>query len=475
MNAPGTITPRRPRLRLAPALACGALLASGCAVFAPKDRTEPVVEKDARFSLYAGNDAPRSTNAWWLAFDAPELNALMTEALTNNPSIQQAWARLKQADAFARRAGSARWPWLNYGGNAARAKNSITHTGIDAYSLGLNASYELDLWGRIKSQAEAAEMDRQASREQVESVALTLSSQIALRWTALIAQRKQTAVLRRQLAANRTSLELIELRFRQSLASALDVYQQRQAVAATEALIPPSELRETLLRNELAALLGRPDVASVDVAETNLPALGPTPPAGLPADLLAHRPDVRAAGLRLQSADWLVSSARAARLPAIRLTADAAYRNGNLSDLFDDWYANLAAGLAGPVFEGGRRKAEVARARAVAEERLASYRETVIRSVREVEDALAGEKKQREYLVALDRQTDLARRSYDESIHRYRNGLIDYTTVLLQLNSRQTLERRQIEARYNLTAARINLLRALGGQTNPAPNPPTRP
>jgi NodT family efflux transporter outer membrane factor (OMF) lipoprotein len=388
---------------------------------------------------------------------------LIEASLTNNPGVQQAWARLVQADAVARQAGAARYPWLQGGADASRSKNSITYEGADLFSLGLNASYEVDLWGRIKSNTQAARLSRDATAEQLQTVALTLSSQVALRWAGVIAQREQTQILQKQLQANEHSLELIELRFRQSISSALDIYQQRQIVAGTKALIPLAQLRATLLEHELAALLGSSDFQTNRIATTMLPQLGPPPAVGIPADLLANRPDIRQAGLRLKSADWMVSAARANRLPAIRLTASGNYKNSEFSDLFDDWFAHLAASLTGPIFEGGRRKAEVDRARAAADEALAAYREVVIQAIKEVEDALASEQRQREYADRLFQQTEAARKSYQESVNRYRNGMVEYTTVLLQLDSQQRLERQWVEAQYNLVVARINLYRALGG------------
>ena len=438
------------------------LLLCSCAIYAPKERTEPEGAVPPAFSLYS-TQPPDATNRWWKSFQSPELDGLIDEALTNSPNIQQAWARLRQAEAIAREAGAARWPSLGYDASGSLRKDSLFYNTTESYSLGLNAAYEVDLWGRIKSQAEAAALDRAATREQLDAAAITLASQTALRWAGIVAQRLQTEVILQQLESNRTALKLIELRFRQSLATALDVYQQRQTVAGTESRIPLAELREKLLRNELTALLGRADFQSLEIATTNLPTLGKLPPLGIPADVLANRPDVRQAGLRLQAADWRVSAARANRLPAIRLTGSANYANSEFSDLLDNWYANLAASLTGPIFEGGRRKAEVERTRAVAEERLAAYRETVVNAIKEVEDALASERKQRAYIASLEKRHEAARRSYEEALNRYRSGLVEYTTVLIQLTPLQALERDLVEARFNLIRYRIDLYRALGG------------
>ena len=402
-------------------------------------------------------------NRWWFTFQSAELNGLIEESLTKSPTIHQAWARLAQAEAVAKKAGASLWPSLISDASGSTRQNMTTRASTESYSLGLTASYELDLWGRVKSGKAAAAMDRDASREQLNTAAITLASQTALSWSGLVSQQLQTDLIRQQLESNKTSLELVELRFRKSQATALDVYQQRQTVANTEARLPLAELREELLRNQLAALLGRNDFQSLEILDENLPSIGSLPSIGIPADVLANRPDVRRAGLLLRSADWSVSAARADRLPSIRLTASGEYSNARFSDLFDSWYANLIGSVTGPLFEGGRRKAEVERTRAVVNERLAAYRETVLNAMKEVEDALVSEQKQRDYIEALDRNLELSRSSYDEALNRYRNGLSEYLPVLVELVSLQTVERDRIAAQYDLLQYRINLYRALGG------------
>ncbi|MEI6890544.1 MAG: efflux transporter outer membrane subunit [Pontiella sp.] len=448
-------------LRIAPLLPLG-LLAS-CAIYAPNERTDLHAHISPRFSLYSEQEMD-TTNRWWKTFQSVELNNLIDEALTNSPSIQQSWARLAQAQAIAIKAGADRSLSVGYAGQAgATWVNQGGNSPIEDYELGLSASYEIDLWGRLKSVTEAAALDFEASREELNTAAITLSSQVALSWTAILAQRLQISVIQLQLKANQTSLELIELRFRKSQSTAMDVFQQRQTVAGTESLIPHAELTAQLKKNELTALLGRGDFQSLEIIQRELPTLPPLPAIGIPADVLANRPDVRQAGLNLSAADWQVSAARADRLPALSLTGSLSSSAVDIHDLFDNWAANLAASLTGPIFEGGRRKAEVAHQRAIAHERLAIYRETVIEAIKEVEDALISEQKQHEYIKKLDARLTAARRSHQESINRYRSGVIEYTTVLIQLNTLQNLERDRIVAQYTLLQYRINLYRALGG------------
>lgn len=444
-------------------LLCIPVVLSSCAVFAPDERTDLNENIPEQFSLYA-QDESNARNRWWESFNSPELNRLIDEALTNSPTIQQSWARLAQADAVAAKAGAARSPTLGY--EASAGGTWLEDSGsspVEAYKAGLNASYEIDLWGRVKSETQAAALDRDASREQLNTAAITLSAGVTRSWTAIIAQKLQLEVIKLQLESNRTSLELIELRFRQALSSALDVYQQRQTVAGTESLIPQRERLVGIQKSTLAVLLGSADFQTVRVSQHTLPKIGPLPSIGIPADVLANRPDVRAAGLKLQSADWQVSAAKADRLPSLRLTGSVDYNSGDVSDLFDNWVAKLAASLTGPIFDGGRRKAEVERTQAIVDERLAAYKETVLNAVKEVEDALVSEQKQREYIDRLDERLTAARRSYEESLNRYRNGLIEYTTVLIQLNTLQNLERDRVVAQFDLINYRIDLYKALGG------------
>ena len=331
-----------------------------------------------------------------------------------------------------------------------------------SFLLGLTTSYEVDIWGRVRSQHKAALLDLEASREDVYAAMLSLSASVVLQWLDVVAYQQELALVQGQLALNRTTLELMELRYRKGMAIALDVYQQRQIVARTESFLPSLESGMQTARHELAVFLGRHPRSDLEIRTEALPPLGPLPEAGLPVDLLAKRPDVRAAGLQLRAADWQVSAARADRLPALRLTASASYGAEEWELLFDNWMASLGGSITGPVFDAGRRKAEVKRARAVVDERLAAYKESVLQAVKEVENALFQETKQAEYLAALQRQLDAARGSHEQALERYRKGLNDYLPVLSALSELQVLERSLVQARFSQVGYRVQLCRALG-------------
>ena len=433
-----------------------------CSCFAPKTRMSPEGELPAAFSLYPGDRDP--SLRWWEEFSDPELNALIESAFSDNLTLKKAWARLAQARAIAVQAGSGIYPNLTGVADAAHSRSSAnnSHTARE-YSVGLMSSYELDLWGKIRSQQEAANLEAGAVREDLNAAAVTLAAEVAIRWANIISRRMQKSLLEKQLKTNETYLELVELRFRKAMASALDVYQQRQLVEQVRAEIPLVESGEQLLLHEMALLLGKPPRTRLEINRNNLPIPVQTPATGLPADLLLSRPDVRAAGLRLQSADWDTAAARADRLPAIRLTAQAIYSGDEIVRVFDNWLISLAGNLSAPILDGNKRVAEVDRTEAVADENLAAFRETALTAVKEVEDALAGEAGQRLHIEGLEREIDAANNALNEARERYRKGLNDYLPVLAELLAVQRLERDLVLQRTELFINRINLHRALGG------------
>ena len=440
-------------------------LFTSCQPFKPKDRA---LHQDVpkQFSLYSGD--VEQDHRWWESFRDPELNRLIESALSDNFNIQEAWARLRQSRALAVQAGAGRYPDLTGSADYLKGRQRSISVGDSSFEfedagIGLVSRYEIDLWGRVRARHRSVLLQAEASRQDLYSAAVTIAAEVANRWIGILSQRMQKALLDEQLRINRTLLELVDLRFRNALVSALDVYQQKQVVENVLAEIPLVEQEEQLLMHQLAVLLGKPPRAGLRISRGQLPEPTPLPPTGLPADVLAARPDVFAAGLRLQAADWQIAEARANRLPTLSLTARAQYGDGDLEVLFDNWLLTLAANLTLPIIDGGNRRAEVDRTRAVADENLAAYRDAVYTAVKEVEDALVQETKQRQHIERLQQAADTARRALQEAGMRYRKGLNDYLPVLTQLLSVQSLERDLIRKRANLLNARVGLYRALGG------------
>lgn len=497
---------------------------TSCNSFPPPKRQLNQALLPESFSFY--EPSTPQPDKWWKQFHSPELDELVTSAISGNLTLKQILARLEQSEMLARQARSGLFPTLNLTGDFSATRRHID-TGVDippwqnaskkvdalntliknlspietqdplqaaanslrsaqsslnalqtlteappsaestlithTYRFGLASSYEADLWGRVRAQNRAASLDYAAAQEDTYAAMLTLSGQVVSQWLGVLALRQELNLVRRQLELNKTTLDLIELRFQKGRATALDVLQQRQAVAQTESLIPGLEANLKTAEQDLAVLLGRQPTTDLKIAQDGFPEAGPMPDVGLPAELLAKRPDVRARGLQLQAADWRVSAARADRLPSIRLTASASYGADTTELILNNWLATLAASLTNPIFDAGRRKAEVFRTQAVAKERLAAYEQTVLTAIKEVESALVQERKQREYLESLQRELEAARTAHAQAFERYRKGLNDYLPVISALTQLQSLERKQVQANLAYLNIRVRLALALGG------------
>jgi multidrug efflux system outer membrane protein len=444
------------------------LASASCAPFAPAAR-QPLEMAPVPPSYSIKETITQPQQRWWETFGDEELNNFVNEALSGNQNLAVYWARLGQAEALAVKAGADIIPSVNGTAGASYSRSRKSEDSSDQtvendnYGLGLAASYEIDLWGRIRAEAQSAGLAAAASRQDLNGAAISIAAEITERWVRIIAQRQQKNLLQEQLAANETYLDLVELRFRKSLASALDVMQQKQLVERVKAQVPLIEMEERLLLDELAVLLGRQPHDGPGFERQNLPKLDSPPAAGIPAQLLELRPDIMAAYDRLAAADQDLAAARADRLPTLRLTGSAEYSSGELDNLFDNWVANLAAGLTAPLIDGGRRKAEVVYAESGVREQLASYRQTVLTAVREVESALVREEKIRANIKGIENQLEAGRIALDEARFRYTNGLIDYLPVLTQLLSVQNLEFDLITRRADLLVSRIDLYRSIGG------------
>jgi len=415
------------------------------------------------YSLY--EKAVQAPDRWWEGFSSKELNLLVNETLLGSPTLRISLARLEQSRALAVQAGAVKVPDLTLNARVSGTRKRVNdQTSTDSSrDLSLVSTYEVDFWGRVKAKHRSALLELEASQEELYTAAMTLASEVTLKWLEAISVRQQLALLDEQLKTNRTILQLLELRYLKGFATALDIYQQRQILAETVAAIPVPEARLQTLMHELAVLAGKPPRTDMGLTAIRFPEIGELPDIGVPADLLARRPDVRAAGLKLRAAEGQVAAARAGRLPAVNISATTGFSSDSFTDLLDQWFATLAANLSYSLFNAGALDAEVMRQERIVDERLASYEEAVLTAIREAEDAMVRERKQIEFIVALDEQLSIARDSFREAQQRYRKGLIDYLPALSALISTQRFERTVVQARLERLNQRVKLHRALGG------------
>lgn len=450
------------------ALAVTALCLSGCMLHEVREDVPAPVPMPEKFS--DSGEVGATPDRWWEAFEDAELTRLVDRALRENLDVRRAWFRLDQSRALAREAGAPLWPEVSIDAGRTRSRNLAFPTNDKAvvshssrYNVAADASYEIDLWGKIRSRKSAAKEDVSASREDLESTAFVLSADVADLWYSIAELKARRKLLDEQLKVGQTFLDLVELRFNQGQATAVDVHQQRQQVAATRSEIPLVESSLATSQHGLAVLLGEAPRAKVADVRSTLPALPALPGTGLPGELLTRRPDVRAAQHRVRAADYRVGAAIADRFPSFRLSGQMGLLAATPQELFANWMWSIVTSLATPVIDGGRRRAEVDRTEAVTKELVLSYGRVILNAMREVEDALSLERHQRDYLKQIADRIEIARENLRESRRRFLNGLSDYLPVLTALQSLQSLERTQIQAQRDLISYRIQLYLALGG------------
>jgi len=415
------------------------------------------MEVPQNFSVSGETQVPEK---WWEAFGDETLNALVEQALLENLDVLTAWDRLDQAGAIAGRAASSSWPYVSADASISRSdpKNKM----VSPASISVSASYEVDLWARVSSARNAAETDFRASREDLRTVAMSISTGVAQNWYELIQLRGKLSLLSEQADVNKQYLELVELRFKQGQTAIADVFQQRQQLASIKSEGTLTRMRIELVEHALAVLLGKPPKTEISCTAVELPEFPSMPETGLPSELLKSRPDVQAAYLRVISANYRVGEAIANRFPSFSMRASTSGSGGAFKTVFSDWVGTIGANLLGPIFDAGSRAREVDRTKAATAERLHSYKKTILQALKEVEDALVQEKRQEEYIDGLKKQVELAKQALESSRKRYLQGASAYLPVLMSLQSLQRLESGLLEANKASFLYRINLYRALG-------------
>lgn len=433
------------------------LLALAACAGQPPSSSPPVATPE----LFSRSGEAAAPQQWWVAFDDAALNRLVDRALGANLDLQAAYERLNQARAVRARQEAGLFPSLEARAGAERRDDGDSET--DLFSAGLAAEYELDLWGRVRAQADAEAFRVAASGADYQAAALSLAAEVANTWFELLTQRTQQELASAQLDTNRDVLSLIRARFGIGESASADVLRQRQLVEASREQLLTVQARTRVIEHQLAVLLGEPPKGVVFPDDGTLPALPPLPATGVPAELVRRRPDLRQAYFQLQAADADLASAVAERFPRLTLSASLSNETTDSEALFDDWLATLAGNLVLPLIDGGQRRAEARRFRSLREQRLYEYGQATLVAFQEVEDALVQERQQQRRMESLREQLALADSAYRQLRIQYVNGAVGYLEVLSALQERQELRRTLITARQELLAFRVALYRALAG------------
>lgn len=451
------------------AVALGAALLSACA-HAPFDDNPPAVP--ATYETNASTAAPRISH-WWTRFGSTELDGFMSEANAGNYDIAVAYARLEQSEAQAEIARAALFPLFNFSSASSRAQSSGTSVPHDVshpnarnnYNALFNASYVVDVWGQNRDLLAAALRTKDASAYQVEVTRLTARAAVVNDFLLYAADQERVAIAKENLVNARRILGVIKERAAQGTASALDVAQEENLVATQEAAIPPLRATAETSRTALALVMGRapqgfhPGTRSTRTLR--LPAVAP----GLPSSLLVRRPDIRQAEENMASSEANVEAARKAFLPTFSLTGDIGLQSALISAFYlpQSVVWSMAGSATLTIFDGGKLRGQLKLNEADREELLQTYRKTVIQALTDVENALInireGEARERAQKVAVN----TARRAFDLSEERLRQGTIDITTLLNAQNTLFTAQDSLVQARLARLQAAVSLFQALGG------------
>jgi len=455
-------------------------LLTGCAV-GPNYKQPPVTTPDA-YRDVQGPPAPAASLAdepWWELFHDPVLNELIDHALAGNYDVAIAAERVEEAAARAGIARSEFFPSINYGAGFSRGRNSIyvspfsTVTG-NAWSTNVNFGWELDVWGRIRRLNESARAQYLATEEARRGVLLTLVADVATTYFVLRGLDDQLAIAKETVSAFQETYDLFNRKLQEGAASALETSYAEAALAQVASQIPDIERQIEATENNLNLLLGH-DPAPIQrgLAITNQP-IAPEIPAGLPSTLLQRRPDILTAEQNLVSANALVGVAVANFFPTISLTGLFGAVGPDLSNFYypagKTW--SIAAGLVGPLFQGGRLRSEYGVAYAQWEQAKTQYEQTVTAAFAETTTVLFAHQKIAATLAELTRTANSYREMVRLSTLRYNTGLANYFEVLYAMQLLYPAESARVLSQVNLLVNYVNIYKALGGGWNVQPDSP---
>ena len=463
--------------RLALLAAC--LASGGCTLERPTAGTD--FEVPGQFAEQGDAAEQWPDSSWWQGFAVPELDRLVVAARAGNTDLLAGLARLRQADAQARIAGAALLPTLDASAGSIRTRrtsdNGLTGKGplvSDSVDLGLVARWEVDIWGANQAARDSALASAASTRFAEDALDLTVTAGVAETYFRLLAQRDRVRIAEANLGNARRVLALVEVRVQNGAASDLDLARQRTQVANLLAVLPVLLQTERQTQNALALLLGRP-LVGFDVEGRTLAPVKPVAIiTGLPSGLLHRRPDLRAREADLLAAAADIVVARAALYPTIDLTGRAGLTSESLRSILSQTSVlSIATSILAPIFDGGRRRAQVEVSEAQRQELVEAYRGTVLGALADVEDALTAARQSRAREAALERAVREARRAFSLAETQYRNGAIGLFELLDAQRTLFAVEEAVIGARLDRLLGLIDLYRALGGGWTPLSTPVT--
>ena len=452
-------------------VAAAALALAGCTV--GPDWQQPKVDTPPAWRLEYAQAAELANARWWQSFGDPVLDQLVEESLRSNRDLVQAAARVEQFLGALRATRSQFYPQFSYSGTASRnraSENALaalppgTDRNYSLYDAALGASWQLDLFGRVRRQAESAQAQVYASEQGRRGVVLSVVAATATAYIALRALDRQLEIARATEKNYAGSLQLFDLRHKGGTVSELERSQVESQYRQAQAAVPSFERQVAQQENLLSVLLGR-NPGAIPRGKPIEALADPAIPPGLPASLLERRPDVLQAEQNLRATNATIGVAKSLYFPTISLTGLLGLSSTSLDNFAKSSSAtgSLAASLVGPIFTFGAIEGQVASAEAAQREALAFYQSVVLNAFRDTNDALVGVQKLREESDALTRRA-LTLRTYARlSRAKYEGGATSYIEVLYAENELFAAELNAVATLAQRHAELINLYKALGG------------
>lgn len=423
-------------------------------------------------------EMPKPLTQWWKIFGSDELDKLVEEALANNHDVKAATARIRQAEMLAGSAASALLPTISAGGKRSidspqggqgTDPNPPTNRSHRLSSAYVSTSWEVDLWGKIRASEASSLATTLANIHDREAVALSLAADVVLSYVQYLEGMDRETVARNNIANMKAMYVAVSERVRLGESSKLELAQQRNVLAQAEATIPPIVLNRERAFNKLAILLGRAP-QSLALNGTTLRDLRvPEVSAGMPSDLLLRRPDIRKAEANLISANANIGVARAKLFPTLSISGE----RGWAAQYFDNItkpgsiFFTLAGTLTATIFDNGKTRSDIEYSEAKHGELVETYQQTILASLRDVEDALLAVRLQGDLEVAQQEVLQASLDAYGLSAEAFRLGMVDYINVLETQRTRFQAEDAKVQARFGRLEAAVGLYKALGGSVEP--------
>lgn len=425
-----------------------------------------------------GQAAPGSVQRhWWDSFGDAQLSALVQQARRSNFDLQIAASRLQQSRAARRSVAADALPAVNAGASYARARNSENglsdpsgNAGRHNYNLwssGLDFSWEVDLWGRVKRSKEVADANVQLAEEDRHAVLLAVAAETARDYIQLRGTQNLLKVLQDNLGSAQQTLRLTRLQLREGVATDLQVAEAAAQVAAIQAGVPPLEQQQARLVNAVSLLVARePGALASELATPRpVPASPRQVPVGLPSELAQRRPDIRRAEADLHAATAAIGMAEADFYPRITLSADLGLQAVQMSSLGRWGSHDFAAGpgFSVPLFQGGRLQGQLQLSEARQQEAAIRFQQTVLGAWHEVDDALSGYQAEQQRHASLGEALSQSRRAFDSAQRQYRQGSVDFINVLGVQASLLANQSAEVQSQAAMSLALVDVYKALGG------------